>query len=136
MSNDYIYPPSDPTQAEEWAYNNGFSAVAYAAGWIQSGRGYGQEQTKEEWPECPGFDFDSGIPDWDCGIDEDYDYEYRTALCYHVTTTPQIDGWEFVGRFQVRPEPELSDGSGMMTGVVYIGEESAELVYRRLHEDD
>ena len=130
----YSYPPSDPDQAEEWAYENGNDAVAYAAGWTQSGRGYG-EQAKEEWPEMPGFDFECGLPDWDTGLTEEDGYEYRTALCYHVTDTPEIEGWEFVARYQVTPEPELFDESGNGSGCFYIGEESAELVYRRRNTD-
>ncbi len=133
---DYSYPPSIPKQAEEWAYNNGFAAVAYAAGWTQSGRGYGEEQAKKEWPENPGFDFEDGIPDWDCEIEEEDGYEYRTALCYHVTKDPEVEGWEFVAKFQVTPEPELCDGDGTVSGFYYIGEESAELVYRRLDDDE
>ena len=67
---EYSYPPSDPEKAEEWAYHNGFAAVAYAAGWTQSGRGYGS-QAKEEWPENPGFDFECGLPDWGTEITEE-----------------------------------------------------------------
>jgi hypothetical protein len=133
--NSYSYPPSNQSDAEEWAYNNGNSAVAYAAGWIQSGHGYGEEQTKEEWPGCPGFDFECGLPDWDSGLEEEDGYEYRTALCYHVTKTPEVEGWEFVARFKVNCEPELFNEDGDLCGNVYIGEESAELVYRRLDED-
>lgn len=132
----YSYPPSNPAQAEEWAYNNGFAAVAYAAGWTGSGLGYGEEQTKEEWPECPGFDFECGLPDWDTGLEEEDGYEYRTALCYHVTKIPEVEGWEFVANFQVTPEPALWGEDGTTTGSIYLGEESAELVYRRLENDE
>jgi hypothetical protein len=132
----YSYPPSDTEAAEKWAYDNGFDAVAYAAGWTQSGHGYGVEQAKAEWPECPGFDWEDGLPDWDCGLEEDYDYEYRTVLCYHVTKDPEVEGWEFVKRFQVTPEPRLHNEDGNECGFIYIGEESAEVVYRRKREDE
>jgi hypothetical protein len=132
---EYSHPPSDPVQAEEWAYNNGFSAVAYAAGWTGSGAGYGPTQAKEEWPENPGFDFECGLPEGDFGLTEEDGYEYRTSLCYHITKDPEVEGWEFVAKFQVTAEPELCGEDGNISGRFYIGENSFELVYRRLDPD-
>lgn len=140
MSNSYSYPPSDPEKADEWTYDHSHASVAYAAGWIQSGQGYG-EQAREEWPACPGFDFDEGLPDWDHGLDVDEGaFEYRTVLYDNggipCATKATDDGWELFASFDVNPEPELYAEDGSPTGVMYIGEYARELVYRRPVEDD
>jgi hypothetical protein len=131
----YGWPPADQEQAEDWSSEHPLDAVAYAAGWSASGEGYGPEQARAEWPEMPGFDFDSGAPDWS-EISEESGYEYRTVLSATwnnpATTT---DGWELVQSFAVNPEPELYDEEGSPSGVMYIGEENREVVYRREDED-
>jgi len=132
----YDWPPSDQKKAEEWSYEHPFDAVAYAAGWSESGEGYGPDQAREEWPEMPGFDFEDGVPDWS-GITEEEDYEYRTVLYVGFQPPEKTeDGWEKVASFVINPEPELYDEGGDPTGVMYIGEDNLEVVYRLKDEDE
>lgn len=130
---DYSYPPSDPLQAEDWVSKHPKSAIAYGAGWLASGQGYGP-QALEEWPECPGFDWDDGIPDWS-ELKCESGYEYRTVLLdgsYHTKILEQTeDGWEMVVHHQINPEPELFNEEGRLTGVMYLGEGACQVVYRR-----
>lgn len=131
----YEWPPSDPEQASEWSYEHAFDAIAYAAGWSGSGEGYGPDQADKEWPDVPGFDFEDGVPDWS-EIKEEAGYEYRTVLSAVAPVAERTkDGWELVRSFGVNPEPELYDESGSPTGVLYIGEENRESVYRRPEQD-
>jgi hypothetical protein len=136
MSNhNYEWPPSETDEAEEWASERPLDAIAYAAMWTHSGQGYGLEQSREEWPEMPGFDYDSGLPDWDTGIEEESGYEYRTVLLagdpYTMPPKKTDDGWELVSAFGINPEPELYDEDGSPSGHMYIGEGNQEVVYRR-----
>lgn len=132
----YDWPPEDTDAAYNWAADNTHAAVAYAAMWTHSGQGYG-EQTKTEWPDCPGFDYDDGLPDWGCEITEEPGYEYRTVLMWHFygETFPCPNGWELVASFRVNPEPELFDDDGSPCGHMYIGEGWHEAVYRRKEHD-
>lgn len=132
----YEWPPSDEEKADDWSDEHPFDAVAYAAHWTHSGDGYGPERAKASWPDCPGFDWQDGVPDWS-GIDEESGYEYRTVLasgdaygCYALGKDAP-EGWELVEAFNVNPEPELFDDDGNACGCMYIGEGNAEIVYRR-----
>jgi hypothetical protein len=130
----YEWPPEDTEKAEKWSSEHPLDAIAYAAGWSASGMGYGK-QARKEWPDNPGFDFTEGLPDWDTGLKEDPDYEYRTVLMsgdpYLTTPDRTDDGWEQVTNFAVNPEPELFDEEGSASGHMYIGEGHYEIVYRR-----
>lgn len=122
-------------QWKEYFDDNHLEAARYAVGWSGSGAGYG-EQAREEWPACPGYDWDEGVPEWS-EIDEEDGYEYRTVIGdYGPFASPDIDGWEKVQSFGVNPEPEVFDEDGNALGVVYIGEYVRETVYRRLCDDD
>jgi hypothetical protein len=136
MSEDHWeYPPSAQEAAEEWSHNHNLDAVAFAAGWTQSGQGYGPKQARPEWPFCPGFDWCEGLPDWDCGLEEEPEWEYRTALmdCGPYSSPPieTKDGWKLVASFGINPEPDLFDDSGSACGFLYVGEGSYEAVYRK-----
>jgi hypothetical protein len=138
-SHSYDWPPSDPDAASDWASDHSNDAIAYAAGWTQSGTGYGPKQAKAEWPLCPGFDWADGLPDWDCGLTEESDFEYRTVLMDqggYFAAIPKVNGWELVNAFGINPEPELHDEEGKATGVMYIGEHCIEAVYRRRNPEE
>jgi hypothetical protein len=132
MSNhNYDWPPSNTEEAEEWSDDHHLDAIAYAAGWSASGMGY-VDQARKEWPLNPGFDFTEGLPDWDTGIEEDADYEYRTSLLAGGTAPKETpDGWVLVASFMVNPEPELYDEDGSPSGYMYVGEDNREAVYRK-----
>lgn len=130
----YQYPPINQEEAEEWAYHHETDAIAYAAGWTGSGHGYG-EQALAEWPECTGFDWEEGLPDWDCGLSEEEGYEYRTVLCRWLPGLKDPAGWERVASYSVNPEPELYDLDGNISGHVYLGEGAAEVVFKRKDEE-
>jgi hypothetical protein len=126
----YDWPPNDKDAAETWSDDHEMDAIAYAASWTHSGHGYCPEQARAEWPHCPGFDFDDGLPDWDTDMCEEAGYRYRTVLCIATPTERTADGWERVASFRVNPEPELYDEDGELTGHMYIGEDAREAVYR------
>ena len=137
---DYDWPPEKTDDANDWAYEHPLDAIAYAAGWTQSGAGYGLDQAREEWPEMPGFDFTEGLPDWGTGLEEDPDFEYRTVLLagdpYTSPAKETEDGWVLVVAYIINPEPELFDEGGSSSGHLYIGEGNQEVVYRRPIDED
>lgn len=138
MSHYYEWPPNETEAAQDWADDHEVDAIAYAAGWSASGMGYGPKQARQEWPHNPGFDFTEGLPDWDTGLAEDADHEYRTALTFGRDVPKKTkDGWVLLAKFQVTPEPELYDEDGSASGFYYIGEGPHEAIYvRPLWDED
>jgi hypothetical protein len=138
--NHWLWPPTNEEDLDDWLSEHNQDAIAYGAGWTDSGKGHGPTAGRTSWPGNPGFDWDSGLPDWDTGLEEEPGYEYRTSLMdsgsYGNIPKETEDGFELVQAFNVNPEPEVTDEDGDVIGNLYLGEGPVEAVYRKRDEDD
>ncbi len=141
---DWEYPPLDnvdnePIILHNWAHYHKKDLVAYAARWTQDGIGHGPINADIEWPDNPGFDWQSGIFNSKVNLKTHGlnipDFEYRTVLSIGDVPTETEDGFKLVRRGLINPMIKIYDGNGDYYTSIFVDGNPSESVYSRHSED-